>query len=167
MGKRGPQQLPRRERFYSHVDKSGRCWLWTGTILQRGGYGSFYDDDALRKRAHRVSWELEHGRAVPDGMVVMHLCDTPACVRPTHLIADDQRENLADMRRKGRGYVIPPERGEARYNAKLTDERVRRLRQARTVSVAAVDALAAEYGVAKNTARKAARGETWRHVTPT
>ena len=44
MAKRGPRQLPRRERFYSKVDvlSPDGCWLWSGVVnLKRGGYGYF------------------------------------------------------------------------------------------------------------------------------
>lgn len=43
------------ERFWSHVDKSGDCWLWTGGKTQYG-YGQF------GIVAHRVAYELEVSR---------------------------------------------------------------------------------------------------------
>lgn len=163
MAKRGPKQKPRRERFYDRVDKSGECWLWTGAINhKRGGYGAFYDDDTRLRRAHRVAWELEHGELTED-QVVMHICDTPACVRIDHLRLGTQLENLTDMRWKGRGAVPPPEHGTQRYNAVLDDDKVRRLRAARAAGEN-VSALAREMGVSPGAAGRAARGEGWRHV---
>lgn len=158
---RGPVQLPRAERFWSRVDKSGECWLWKGVIIQRGGYGHFYDDDQRLKRAHRVAWELTHG-VIPDG-VVCHSCDRPACVHPAHLFIGSQGDNLADMRRKGRGFVPPPEHGAERYNARLTDDIVRSMRSAAS-SGATIKNLAAAAGVSYSTALHAIRGETWAHV---
>lgn len=164
MTKRGPKQKPRRERFYERVDTSGECWLWTGAInWKRGGYGAFYDDDTRIRRAHRVAWELEYGDLSED-QVLMHVCDTPACVRLDHLRLGTQVENLADMRWKGRGTVPAPERGTQRYNAILDDDKVRRLRAARA-SGESVAALAAEMGIAPGAARAAARGDTWKHVS--
>ena len=162
MAKTGPKQLPRRERFYERVDKTGDCWLWTGaTNHRRGGYGYFYDDDTRLRRAHRVAWELEYGTA-PE--VLMHSCDTPACVRLEHLVAGTQEANLADMRWKGRGAVPAPERGTERYNARLTNDIVRGLRERRAQGESIAD-LAAEIGVSNGCVAKAVRGETWAHVT--
>lgn len=35
-------------------------------------------------------------------MVIMHKCDNPACCNPDHLVAGSQKDNLDDMRSKGR-----------------------------------------------------------------
>jgi hypothetical protein len=88
------------ERFWRHVDKSSDCWVWTGYRHHRDGYGHFKLD---RKpvRAHRMSYEFEHGK-IPEGMNVCHRCDNPPCVRPDHLFLGDQSVNLKDAYEKGR-----------------------------------------------------------------
>lgn len=130
MGKRGPVQLPRAERFRSktvtgppaaHRPELGPCLLWTGgKFTRRGGYGSFYDDDQKLKRAHRVAWELATGCELSSEEHVLHECDVPSCVRFEHLRLGDQVENMADMDRKGRR-VHRVTRGEDQYRAQLTD----------------------------------------------
>ena len=44
-------------------------------------------DPNLRRptQAARVAWQPSH-EPVPDGLQVLHLCDHPWCVRPTHLV---------------------------------------------------------------------------------
>jgi hypothetical protein len=69
-------------RFWSYVDRSGECWIWTSS-RDKDGYG-VYRVGKHKRRAHRVSLELV-GRPVPDGMVTDHLCRNPSCVRPDHL----------------------------------------------------------------------------------
>lgn len=163
MGKRGPKQAPRADRFWARVDTTGDgCWVWMAHRAIRGGYGHFYDDDGRQRRAHRVAWELTFGD-VPDGMVVCHACDNPACVRPNHLFLGTQAANMADMRAKGRGVQVKPEFGEQRYNAKLNDNLVRWMRAERAAGRSAKD-IAAEVGVSEGCAVKAIRGETWKHV---
>ena len=48
-----------------------------------------------------MAWQLSH-HPVPDGLQVLHLCDHPWCVRPTHLVLGSQAANTADRRRKQR-----------------------------------------------------------------
>lgn len=87
------------ERFWSHVDKSGECWIWTASRVP-WGYGK-----TVRNReetyAHRYSWEMAYG-PIPDGMLVMHSCDNPPCVNPSHLLLGTPKDNMDDMRAKGR-----------------------------------------------------------------
>lgn len=39
---------------------------------------------------------------IPVGMYVLHTCDNPSCVRPTHLFLGAQADNVADCAKKGR-----------------------------------------------------------------
>lgn len=77
----------------------GECWMWCGP-LNGWGYGRFYVD-GTRRLAHRVSWEIQEGE-VPIGLSVLHHCDRPACVRPSHLYVGTQADNIDDMVRRGR-----------------------------------------------------------------
>lgn len=48
-----------KERFWSKVDLSGECWVWTGT--KAGGYGRFYLNRRMMP-AHRYSWTVAKER---------------------------------------------------------------------------------------------------------
>lgn len=52
-------------------------------------------------KAHRVSYELFVG-PIPAGMHVLHHCDNPPCVRPSHLFLGDAKVNAQDRAAKGR-----------------------------------------------------------------
>lgn len=88
-------RVPLAERLWRRVDKTETCWFWTGAKAG-GGYGVIVEDAPSRKMrgVHRVAYELTRG-PIPDGLVVNHLCRTPACVRPDHLEAVTQAENVA------------------------------------------------------------------------
>lgn len=116
-----------RERFCTKycVAASG-CWEWTGGFT-RGGYGRFRmgsvaDGTRGQRRAHRVSWELFHG-PIPNGYDVCHACDNPPCVNPDHLFLGTRKDNMVDMRRKGRAAA-----NERHPQAKLTDGQVAEIR---------------------------------------
>jgi hypothetical protein len=100
------------ERFMDRVipEPNSGCWLWTGTMMNRGyGVASTYGE--ARQLAHRVSFEMHH-RPLQPGEVVCHRCDVPLCVNPDHLFAGTQADNMHDMDRKGRRIcvsAVPPE----------------------------------------------------------
>lgn len=52
-------------------------------------------------KAHRVSYEMRHG-PIPDGLNILHDCDNPNCVNPSHLKAGTQQENMRDASLRGR-----------------------------------------------------------------
>jgi len=87
------------ERFWSRVNKTDACWLWTG-YRDPNGYGSL-GVDCKNRLAHRFSFELHNG-AIPAGLFICHKCDVPSCVNPNHLFAGTQKENMMDCSRKGR-----------------------------------------------------------------
>lgn len=78
------------ERFWSKVDKSGDCWLWTGA-LRSGGYGHWWANNA-DLLPHRYAYEVTVG-PIPDGMQLDHLCRVRHCCNPAHLEPVSQREN--------------------------------------------------------------------------
>lgn len=79
------------ERFWTWVDRTSKCWLWTGS-KSTGGYGRVFWDGKQRQ-AHRIAYELVTG-AIPGGMELDHLCRVRHCVNPAHLQPVTQKENL-------------------------------------------------------------------------
>lgn len=96
------------EHFWSLVQKTDSCWLWTGR-KNRQGYGTVRYPDFLGARtvtsAHRMSFALAHG-SEPEGLFLCHTCDVPLCVRPDHLFPGTAKDNTLDAIKKGRRVII-------------------------------------------------------------
>jgi len=153
-----PRSLTPKERFWSHVKKTDGCWLWTAT--KAGAYGQ----TTVQGRsvpAHRHAWMIEHG-AIPDGLLVLHKCDEPLCVRPEHLFLGSQSDNVRDAFNKGRmaqpnhGQLI----GERNGRAKLTSDQVRMVHASKKSAYQ----LAREMGVSAGAIRHIRHGRNWRHL---
>ena len=80
------------------------CWIWMGG--RRGFYGCISVDNKT-ELAHRVAWTLYKG-TIPNGLLVLHHCDTPLCVNPNHLFVGTQSDNIKDCVKKGRYHLNNP-----------------------------------------------------------
>ncbi len=146
------------ERFWSHVDKSGECWVWTGALYSspKWRYGKFYVAGKICA-AHRVSYEIVIG-PVDVGMCVLHRCDNPPCVRPDHLFLGSFADNSADMAKKGRSTF-----GERNPRAKLTDREVRAIRSSWDSGARRMD-LAVRFNVSQQMVHNIVYRKAWRHI---
>jgi len=150
---------PRFEEKYVINETSG-CWIWTGAKLP-SGYGQIKIPGARKQvYAHRLAWMLHRGE-VPQKMRVLHKCDNPTCVNPEHLFLGSSRDNMQDMKRKGRHLY-----GERNVEAKLKTEQVERIKTLLAGSEFTQLELAKMYSVSPMTISRIARGERWAHVSP-
>jgi hypothetical protein len=137
------------------IDQQSGCWLWNRHT--NGGYGVVKIDKKTIK-AHRYSYQRHFGD-IPEGLVVMHSCDTPRCVNPDHLILGSQADNIRDMAAKGRHRGA---RGVANGRCKLTPEDVATIRglvaSGRTRASVAMD-----FSVSRSLVSQIALGQAWGH----
>ena len=85
------------------VEDEQGCWIWQ-RYRDKNGYGRAYDGGSM-DWAHRVIYRLHVG-PIPEKYSIDHLCGRGAsgCVRPDHLEAVTQAENLRRYFERG-GYV--------------------------------------------------------------
>lgn len=86
--------------FWGRVEKTPSCWNWTGWCKRKGWHGTV-GVSGKHWQVHRLSWTIHYGE-IPDGLFVLHKCDNPKCVRPSHLFLGTQADNCRDMLTKGR-----------------------------------------------------------------
>lgn len=157
-------------KFWSRVDTSGDCWLWTGYLMPNG-YGSIRLAGKTHY-GHRLSYTIAHG-TIPEGMDVCHRCDNRRCVNPAHLFLGTAQENMDDAVQKGRmasgerhGLTKHPERrvrGVTHGMAKLGENQVREIR-ARHERGETQAALAEAFGVSFQNIHLIVRRKKWKHV---
>jgi hypothetical protein len=142
--------------FYERIapEPNSGCWLWT-LASDGSGYGHAYFPGRGRIKAHRLAWLLFCGNTY--GQSVLHRCDTPPCVNPSHLFLGTHDDNMADRSAKNRQ---ARHFGESNPRAKLTIEQVREIRA--LVSSAGTRALADRFGVTIENIRAIVQGKTWR-----
>lgn len=152
---------PDSERFWSKVEKSSTCWLWTGA-KSTAGYGQIRAS-VRSVYAHRLVFEWFHG-PIADGLFVCHRCDVPACCNPAHLFAGTARDNNADMMRKGRHVPkVNGPRGSAISSSRLTEAQVASIKRS-LAEGASQPWLGRQYGVSTTTINNISHGKVWRHV---
>lgn len=133
------------DRFWAKVHKTDGCWIWRGARTPYG-YGQLRVGSETAY-AHRIAYSLAHG-PLPDGSVVCHHCDNPACVRADHLFIGTHADNCRDKILKGRA---------AR---KLDPDKVRAIRR----SNGNRSDLAREYGVDPSMIDHVRDRTAWTHV---
>jgi hypothetical protein len=146
-----------RDAFWRSVDKRGHdeCWEWTGTRFGKG-YGSMTIGDV--RGAHRLSYEIAHGKASASGKQVCHKCDNPPCCNPAHLFLGTAADNARDKELKGRGNQVY---GERHCRAKLTEDAAREI----AASTGTTASVAAAYGITPGKVSNIRNGRAWSRAT--
>ena len=149
------EQLKRaveQRRFWDLVDKSGDCWLWTGTTNGRG-YGWFYCD--WTAGAHRYSYWLHTGEKPT--RFIRHTCENKHCVNPDHLYQtkppkDKPVSPLIDAKGEHNGRAI------------LTEEEVVRMRKLYKEGPYSHVDLARMFQISSTQASRIIARQSWCHV---
>jgi hypothetical protein len=139
------------------VDKSGDCWVFTGS-RDADGYGHLRAAGHVHA-AHRISWALTFG-PIPSDLLVLHRCDNPPCVNPAHLFLGTDADNNADKIAKGRANAPC---GARAGNVKLTDADIREIRS-RIGNGETQRAVADSMGVCQTAISAIMTGRNWSHV---
>jgi hypothetical protein len=106
---------------------------------------------------HRLTYCLTNNITLEDikGLVVMHTCDTPACINPAHLKLGTQQENLLDMKNKDRLH-----KGSAHTNVKLTEDVIISIR----LDPGTLEVIAKKHNVCIDTISRIKSKQSWKHV---
>jgi hypothetical protein len=148
----------------STVNKETGCRIWDGYKIH--GYGNIHIKNK-NVATHRVSYEVFIG-PIPKDKILMHSCDNPACIEPTHLVIGTIQENNEDRSRKNR---TARQFGSSNGMAKLNEENVKfikeyllpydiRCREYKTMK----ECVAFEYNVKPLTIHNIMIEKTWKNI---
>lgn len=146
-------------RFLKLVTKTPRCWIWSGAISNKEGYGRIQIEKE-RMSAHRLSYSIYKGD-LPEGLFVCHTCDNRLCVNPDHLFLGSHLENVADCILKGRHT-----RGDKHGARKLSEDAVREMRRLYATGEYTQEQLGKKYGIDRPYATRIINRKQWKHVSP-
>ena len=136
-------------RFWPKVRIQRGCWEWLACKVQ--GYGRLgIGRSGSTMAAHRLSWIIHNG-PIRSALFVLHSCDNPGCVNPSHLFLGTQRDNLYDMTKKGRGKP---------YGAKLSKQKATEIRKLRGLGLTQ-QSIADRFGVLQSTVSKICLKKTY------
>ncbi len=142
--------------FAKYIDFSGNCWEWHGHRWEQG-YGCVWQG-RRRIKVHRAVFEITFG-PIPKSVMVLHECDNPPCVRPSHLFKGNALANVLDCIRKGRRA-----NGERHPKAKLTENQVVDILKLCAHGNETDYSIAKAYGLSPNSITMIRQGNSWRHI---
>ncbi len=153
------------EDVWKYIDIKGEneCWTFKGCrkiTKHHKTYGKIMVNNIFWD-AHRLVYTLIFGK-IPDGLLVCHTCDNMACCNPSHLFLGTQKENIADMIKKGRySSESGVGSGEKHWNSKLTEEHVREIRRLLEIGKYTQQQLGTKFGVSQVTISDIKRKAVW------
>ena len=130
------------------------CKIWTGSMTKHG-YGKLTEGRKKTVSAHKKTYEHFVAK-VPDGMVVMHDCDVPSCVNPSHLKIGTTIQNVQDKVAKNR-----QAKGVLHGRSKLTESQAYRAK----FGGEDLKLLSVEFGCSKVALHQIRSGRYWKHVS--
>jgi HNH endonuclease len=147
-------------RYWLKVDASEGidfCHPWTG-FCDKGGYGRFE-----LTSAHRWGY-LRFVGPIPDGLHVLHTCDSPPCQNHRHWFLGTNIDNIVDKVIKGRAQRLT---GDTNGHAKLTWSDVDEMRALYRTGTWTHKQLGQRFGVSPTNAGDIIRERIWRHHSST
>ncbi len=154
--------VARLEGKYIRSDEN-ECWEWIAG-KDTFGYGRIYlctipkenGRKNIAEGAHRVMWSSHNNQMLGD-WEVLHTCDNPSCMNPSHLFIGTNYDNILDRVAKGRSVV-----GESVNTAELTEQSVIQIRA--MGKYLSHSEIAKKYNVWRSTISRVINRKNWKHV---
>ena len=142
-------------------DQHSKCWNWDMS-LNSYGYGQARHKEKSYL-AHRLMYMLVHPEENIANRLICHKCDNRKCINPKHLYSGTFLTNMQDMYRRGRAKPTGS-KGEAHFDAKLTEKKVKDIRRWHSLGVMGYRNLGKYFGVDRTVIRGIIKGKYWKNV---
>lgn len=131
--------------------------------LAKDGYGIVWNNKRCNwDRAHRRIWE-DHNGAIPQGLIIRHLCHNRACVNIEHLAIGTAKDNRQDDIDAGKDWFRGEKNNQCIHRDKIIDE-IYQLRDIpRKYGDKFVENICAKYQMNKSTVHRIWNGG-YRHI---
>jgi hypothetical protein len=147
------------------------CIVWEKAKAGKG-YG-VTSHKGKQVYVHRLEYQKHFG-PIPEKMVVAHKCDNPSCYNIDHLFLCTQKQNMEDMKSKGRSAKGEKHRckkhpelilkGESIASSKLTEDKVKQIRAMYHPRKMSLTMVAEKFGIAFQTVSKIVNNKIWKHI---
>jgi hypothetical protein len=137
------------------IDPDTGCWEWTGSRMKKG-YGlirHYFNGKTRVVLAHRVMAALYLGFSPDNETRVLHHCDNPPCINPSHLWLGTQGDNMEDAAKKNRA-----------SGSRLSLDDVRMIRKLGRRGVTH-QKIAKQFGISRRYAGRICSGQKRKYVT--
>jgi len=141
--------------MFNCIEVESGCWEWQG-----GKSGKNYGSICINGKnwlAHRLSYNTLVG-LIPKGKHVLHNCDNPPCINPSHLYIGTAQDNMNDKYARGRSNHC----GEDHLDTPLLASDIRRIRRLKKDYT--LKELGAMYGVSHIAIWKIVHRRSWKSV---
>lgn len=140
----------------------GDCWICTSHAKDKDGYPQIYRNGRHWKLTRWV-YNVVNGDLQED-LVILHSCDNPSCMNPTHLSQGSSLDNVTDKYEKGRDNNV---RGENIGTSVLSNRDVWEIKHLLKYTKMYQKEIGYLYGVTQTTIGCIKRGELWSHISIT
>jgi len=144
-------------------EKENGCLEWKYNKLKRG-YGKVRYE-GVEVLVHRLSYKFTNPNEDITNLDICHSCDNPPCINPNHLFSATHRENMEDMKNKGRENKPGPNNprfGDSHPNKKLTYDEVHQIRKIYSEVKITQRALAERFNISFQQISRILNNRRWR-----
>lgn len=141
-------------RYY--VDDNG-CWICVSHSYSKAGYPVV----AVKRQPMTLVRAIakEKYPDLPSYIHVLHKCNNPSCVNPTHLYLGTHEDNMHDRKESGH---YADATGENNNNSKLSDSTVLAIRELYVSTVTTHRKIAQLFGISKTQVTRILNNKQWR-----
>lgn len=147
---------------YKLGGSNGDCWECVSHTRNDWGYPIATRNGQKMIKLSRYVYELINEKKIGKGLIVLHSCDNPHCINPSHLFEGTRADNVKDRVNKGRqakGKVLG-----RRANSILSERDVYEIKHLLRSRIYTQKRIAEIYLVTTSAIEGIAIGKNWKHV---